>query len=622
MKKLFTVLGIVSCITAFAQPVPELLYYKFDSTSPSVTVPNWASSPPPGTNNATIMGGLTQGPSGQCGNAIIGSGNSSSTDYVNTGYATNLTGTSWTISFWTKDITPSTTLFYIFGDGTASSFRCFTNGVAGANNWILRGGLTDVLLTGGATVAPHMNTFVYDMAAGNIKAYRDGVLINTVTQAGPTIAGTGPFKVIGYNTNVGCPAGGKLDEFRLYNRALSQAEITQLYTHNETSSFSVTACNSYTVPSGDETYTMSGTYNDTIPRMYCGDSIMTINVTINNPTTSSFSVTNCDSYTVPSGDETYTVSGVYNDTIPNSIGCDSIMTITVNINNSTTSSFSVSSCNSYTVPSGDETYTVSGTYNDTIPNSAGCDSIMTINVTINNPPVVTLSGNTSICAGDSTLLAGTTGVSHQWYMNGMPINGATTDMYYASQAGLFNMIMTDANGCSDSAATGIAVTVNALPSVTYNETQTMVCVTITSMTLTAGTPSGGTYSGTAVTGNTFDPSTAGAGTFAIVYTYTDGNNCTSSDTSMITVDLCTGINEMPGLSFSVFPNPGTGIYTITTSGTADVISITDVLGREVLSVVPVSVNTELNLRNEMDGVYFVTVISDGKRSVKRLVLNK
>lgn len=48
----------------------------------------------------------------------------------------------------------------------------------------------------------------------------------------------------------------------------------------------------------------------------------------------------------------------------------------------TTSTIAVSNCNSYTVPSGDETYTASGTYSDTIPNAALCDSIITINLTI------------------------------------------------------------------------------------------------------------------------------------------------------------------------------------------------------------------------------------------------
>jgi len=48
-------------------------------------------------------------------------------------------------------------------------------------------------------------------------------------------------------------------------------------------------------------------------------------------TTNSFSITNCTSYTVPSGDETYTISGIFMDTIPNAALCDSIMTIDVTI---------------------------------------------------------------------------------------------------------------------------------------------------------------------------------------------------------------------------------------------------------------------------------------------------
>ncbi|MBL7703176.1 MAG: hypothetical protein JNM14_13065 [Ferruginibacter sp.] len=209
--------------------IPEVLYYKFDGSG--TTVPNLASAPPAGTTNATLMGGLTQGGSAICDGTTIGTGVSSSTDYVNTGWAPNLGTGSWTISFKSENITPSATLFYVFGDIGTSSFRCFTNGVAGPNNWWLRGaGLTDVPLNGGATVAPHTNTFVYDNVANVVRAYLDGVLVNTVAQppGGVNMTGTGPFKVNGYSSNVGSPVNGHYDEFKFFNRAITPAEVLSL----------------------------------------------------------------------------------------------------------------------------------------------------------------------------------------------------------------------------------------------------------------------------------------------------------------------------------------------------------------------------------------------------------
>ncbi|MGV3578977.1 hypothetical protein [Brevundimonas sp.] len=138
---------LVSGVSAAQAPTPEILFYQFDETGTAVT--NRASSPPPGAASATLMGGLTQGGSisGTFLSAVVGSGVDSSTDYVNTGWATNLPG-SFTISFFSSEIAPSGTLFYVMGDPTASSLRIFTNGVAGANNWILRGPVTDITIPG------------------------------------------------------------------------------------------------------------------------------------------------------------------------------------------------------------------------------------------------------------------------------------------------------------------------------------------------------------------------------------------------------------------------------------------------------------------------------------------
>jgi hypothetical protein len=220
-------LGAVSL--ASAQPIPEILHYKFNETGTSVT--NNASAPPAGTATGTINGGITQ-------NATMGTtvlkaavrtGVSLATDYINTGWATSLSG-SWSISFFTSDIAPSSTLYYIMGDSTASSFRIFTNGVAGASNWILRGPVADVLLNGAADVPTAMATFVYDSTANEVRAYKNGVLANTVAQTPAlSVSGTGPFEVIGYAGNVGLNAGGKLADVRIYSKALSQTEITAIY---------------------------------------------------------------------------------------------------------------------------------------------------------------------------------------------------------------------------------------------------------------------------------------------------------------------------------------------------------------------------------------------------------
>ncbi|MCB0851205.1 MAG: hypothetical protein KDD63_03100, partial [Bacteroidetes bacterium] len=224
MKRiLLFILTTIFYLGIFAQGVPELMYYKFDGTG-QTAVPNLASSPV-GTNPAPFVGtALSQGPTGQFGNALIGAGASSTTDYLNTGWNTSLSG-DWTISFWCSNIQPSGTLWYIFGN-TSNSFRCFTNGVAGANNWILRGtGITDVLVPGGAVVASNVIHFVYDNSVPEIRAYLNGVLVNTVPQTTINLTATDPFKV-GAQSATGLAPGGLMDEFRMYNHALSQAEIT------------------------------------------------------------------------------------------------------------------------------------------------------------------------------------------------------------------------------------------------------------------------------------------------------------------------------------------------------------------------------------------------------------
>lgn len=166
--------------------------------------------------------------------------------------------------------------------------------------------------------------------------------------------------------------------------------VTIKLTVNRSSSSQITAtnCVSYLTPSGKTIY-QSGKVIDTIPNYVGCDSIITINATINKPTNSAMNLSSCGAYTSPSG-KTWTASGSYTDTILNALGCDSIVTIELVIHTPTFSQVTATSCNQYISPSG-KTWTSTAIYKDTIPNTAGCDSVITIDLGISNSQYSTVS---------------------------------------------------------------------------------------------------------------------------------------------------------------------------------------------------------------------------------------
>ena len=217
LKGILLLLLFMAGLQSFGQNVPEYMYFKFDAPGNQANT----ASAPVGNNPATLTG-LTTGGVGQFGTAL--QGNYVANNNLNTGWATSLPSTGWTISMWLNNITSgNASPNYLFGDANATSFRCFSDGVALPNNLILRGGgLSDVLVSGVAP-GPKVVTFVY--TGTSIKWFLNGVLGGTVAEPTVTITGAGPFIIGAYSASAGMPAGGLMDEFRMYNRALSDAEV-------------------------------------------------------------------------------------------------------------------------------------------------------------------------------------------------------------------------------------------------------------------------------------------------------------------------------------------------------------------------------------------------------------
>jgi Concanavalin A-like lectin/glucanases superfamily/Secretion system C-terminal sorting domain len=152
----------------------------------------------------------------------------------------------------------------------------------------------------------------------------------------------------------------------------------------------------------------------------------------------------CESYTSPSGNQVWTSTGIHMDTIPNPAGCDSIFTIDLTINNNSTGTQTALGCDSVVSPSGKFVYYATGSYLDTISNAVGCDSVITVNVTI---PVI----NDSVTINGNNITAVQNGATYNWFdcsSGYVTIAGAVSQTYTITSSGNY-AVSIQMSGCID-----------------------------------------------------------------------------------------------------------------------------------------------------------------------------
>ena len=211
------------------------------------------------------------------------------------------------------------------------------------------------------------------------------------------------------------------------------------------------------------------------------DSVVTLDFTLNNATTGTDVITDCNPITWLDGN-TYNTS---NNTATHTIvggsvnGCDSVVTLDFMLlpTYNTTINDTICSGDNYTYPDGTIHNNIQADENHTsnFVSSSGCDSTITTNLIVTPLPLLNILGTRTICVnGSSTITATSTGTGPYDFVwdNGLPATAGPHTISPAEGITTYNLTVTDANGCIN--RDSIEITVYPLPNINAGE-DTVVC---------------------------------------------------------------------------------------------------------------------------------------------------
>lgn len=210
------------------------------------------------------------------------------------------------------------------------------------------------------------------------------------------------------------------------------------------------------------------------------------------------------------------------------------------------------------------------------PNTATSTALGLTVYPIPPSPSITAAPSNTFCQGDSIMLSSSSSLGNTWS------NGSTNNSISVSSGGTFAVSQT-INGCTSPASAPISVTVRPLPFVDLGGMDP-VCISSGSVLLNLGIPPGGTYNGPGIAGGVLLPDVSGPGDFTMVYSYTDNQGCVNTASNSFRVDECLGIKEQNAANagLSIYPNPGSGLFTIRSTEPVTALKVMDADGKQIL----------------------------------------
>jgi gliding motility-associated-like protein len=171
----------------------------------------------------------------------------------------------------------------------------------------------------------------------------------------------------------------------------------------------------------------------------------------------------CEGETFTVGNTTYSITGIYQQTLTSAGGCDSVVTLDLTVAEVLQTNLTATICEGETFTVGNTTYSITGIYQQTLTSAGGCDSVIQLDLVVTPCAfLATYSIAANRCLGDSSgvirlwMEGGTPPYFCQWEETGSGLSGVlllqqegVLDSISGLPAGDYRLFLSDGNGLQD-----------------------------------------------------------------------------------------------------------------------------------------------------------------------------
>ena len=369
----------------------------------------------------------------------------------------------------------------------------------------------------------------------------------------------------------------------------------------------------------------AGTYTQNLQTVNGCDSIVTLNLTISNVVNNDITAAICEGSVYTENGFNASEAGIYTQNLQTTNGCDSIVTLTLSVNPVANTTLSAAICEGSVYTENGFNVSEAGTHTLNLQTINGCDSIVTLTLTVN--PVANTTLSAAICEGSTYTENGfNENETGTYTQNLQTVNGC--DSIVTLNLTVSTVINNDITAaiCEGSTYTENGFNVSEPGTYTQNLQSVNGCDSVVTLTLTVNPTYNITIDASINEGETYEEngfSESEAGTY--VHTLQAENGCDSVITLNLTVNSSLNDIVASAIEVSLYPNPAQSFVNMELSGEASetMVQLFDIQGK-ILRTYTLE-NGKKTLRIDLDGLpaacYYLHIISDNRVVVKKIIKN-